>query len=323
MTMTGTDPLDAIAASAIAHMNSDHADAVLAYARGIAGLAWAETATVERIDAYGLDLHVQGAGQARVTRIAFDAPLTDPAQLRPALVALARISVSEPAYIFSPPAQRDTQTADLLHHAIATRRSFGLKDMSPEPIDLALVAQMLEAANWAPSHGKTEPWRFVVYSGAARQIVGDAFGAAFRLLNQGEASSAAGEQAQRERVWQAPVWIALGMRPNPKMPEWEEQIAFGSAVQNAQLLASALGLASKWTSGGCATHAHVAEVVGFAPETRLFGFLYVGRPSVPWPEGRRRPLAEKVRWVGDAQADQPSPHSLRLPPLGAPGPPGR
>ena len=26
------------------------------------------------------------------------------------------------------------------------------------------LEQMLEAANWAPTHGKTEPWRFVVLS---------------------------------------------------------------------------------------------------------------------------------------------------------------
>jgi nitroreductase len=184
-----------------------------------------------------------------------------------------------------------------LFRAIATRRSFGLKEIAPEPIDITLVARMLETANWAPSHGKTEPWRFVVYSGDARRAVGDAFATAFRLLNGGDAANEAGERAQRERVWQVPVWIALGMRPDPKMPAWEELIAFGSAVQNAQLMASALGLACKWTSGAAATHAHVAEVVGFAPDTQLYGFLYVGNPAVSWPEGCRRPLAEKVRWV--------------------------
>lgn len=188
-------------------------------------------------------------------------------------------------------------SAEQLLQAIATRRSFGLKEISPEPIDLDLVARMLDAANWAPSHGKTEPWRFVVYSGDARRLVGDAFGTAFRQLSGGGAVNEAGERAQRERVWQAPVWIALGMRPDPKMPEWEELIAFGSAVQNAQLMAGALGLASKWTSGAAATHPHVAETVGFAPDTKLFGFLYVGRPAVPWPAGQRQPIAEKVRWV--------------------------
>lgn len=192
----------------------------------------------------------------------------------------------------------DRNPARLLD-AIRTRRSFSLKEVSPEPIDLGLIAQLLEAANWAPSHGKTEPWRFVVYSGDARAALGEAFAEAYRRLNPGDSYKPAAEQSQRERVWQAPVWIALGMQPSPKMPEWEELIAFGSAVHNAQLLASALGLASKWTSGVCATHPHVAEVVGFAPDTQLFGFLYVGRPAIAWPEGKRRPLSEKVRWVGE------------------------
>jgi nitroreductase len=171
--------------------------------------------------------------------------------------------------------------------AIRTRRSFGLKDVSPEPIDLALIEKMLESANWAPSHGKTEPWRFVVYSGDGRKVVSEAFGAAYRDLNQGERYKAAGEQAQSDRAWQAPVWIALGMLPDPKMPEWEELIAFGSAVQNAQLMAS----------GEVAIHPLVAEAVGYAPDIRLFGFLYVGRPAIDWPTGQRRPLAEKIRWV--------------------------
>ena len=30
----------------------------------------------------------------------------------------------------------------------------------------AVVDKCLEAANWAPTHGKTEPWRFVVFQGA-------------------------------------------------------------------------------------------------------------------------------------------------------------
>jgi len=294
-----TDPIAPIAAGAITHMNTDHTDALLAYARSLAGLAWAETATAERIDAAGIMLRVAGADREQVAHVPFDPPLTDPEQLRPALVALAERARAVLA-ASSAPAASNAPDAEQVFRAIATRRSFGLKEVAPEPIDLGLVQRLLEAANWAPSHGKTEPWRFVVYSGAARQSIGDAFGAAFRQLNQGESYNEAGERAQRERVWQAPVWIALGMQPDPKMPEWEELVAFGSAVQNMHLMAGALGLAAKWTSGACATHSHVAAVVGFAPETQLLGFLYVGRPAVAWPEGKRRPLAEKVRWVSEA-----------------------
>jgi nitroreductase len=303
MTSTNTDLLAPIAAGAIEHMNSDHADAVLAYARGLAGLAWAEAATLVALDAAGMDLRARGQGQTATARIRFDSPLRSAEELRPTLVALAQqaqIGVAEPAIIDAPAPARDAQTAARLLNAIATRRSFSLKAIAPEPVDLDLVARMLEAANWAPSHGKTEPWRFVVYSDEARRIVGDAFGTAFRLLNPDQPADSAGEQAQRERVWQAPVWIALGMQSDPKMPEWEELIAFGSAVQNLHLMAGALGLAGKWTSGACALHPHVAEVVGFAPHTQLRGFFYVGHPAVAWPEGRRRSLAEKVRWVSAA-----------------------
>lgn len=300
---SANDPLAPLAAGAIAHMNADHADALLAYARGLAGLDWAEAATLVALEATGMQLDVQGEGRQTLARIPFDPPLGGPEELRPALVALAeraRVSGTAPAFTHSPAPRRDAESAERLFNAIATRRSFGLKELAPDPISLELVAQMLEAANWAPSHGKTEPWRFVVYSGAARRVVGDAFGSAYRLLNPEEPAGGAGERSQRERVWQAPVWIALGMEPSPRMPEWEELVACGSAVHNAQLMASALGLASKWTSGGCATHAHVAEVVGFAPATRLLGFLYVGLPAGEWPTGKRRPLVTKVRWVSEA-----------------------
>ena len=32
------------------------------------------------------------------------------------------------------------------------------------PMLRSVLEQMLEAANWAPTHGRTEPWRFVVLS---------------------------------------------------------------------------------------------------------------------------------------------------------------
>jgi nitroreductase len=186
-----------------------------------------------------------------------------------------------------------------IQQAIANRRSFALGDLSDQPVERAHITQILEAANWAPSHGKTEPWRFVVYTGAARQQLGAAFGSAFRLLNPQHAPGSEGEQAQIKRAWQAPVWIALGMHPSGKMPEWEDLVAFGCAVHTMHLMASALGLAAKWTSGAVVMHPHVAEVVGFAPATKLYGFLYVGHPAVPWPTGVRQPIETKVRWADE------------------------
>lgn len=187
--------------------------------------------------------------------------------------------------------------------AIRHRRSYSLKYLSGDPIPLDDIQLMLEAANWAPSHGQTEPWRFTIFANEGRQQLSDAFGEAYRLHTPEGHYRPELEQAQRDRVWQAPVWISIGMQPGlnehgeRRMPEWEEIISVGIAVHNAQLVASSLGLGSKWSSSPISTHQHVAHLVGLEPPARLLGFLYVGKPIIELPAGTRRPLAGKVRWV--------------------------
>lgn len=192
-----------------------------------------------------------------------------------------------------------TSNPEAVLEAIRSRRSFKLSDLSPDPIDPGPIERMLEAANWAPSHGKTEPWRFVVFSGDARKVVGEALGEAYRDATPEDQFTEIGLEATRDKVWKAPVWIALGMQPDPSRPEWEELIAFGCAVMNMQLMACAEGLGCKWTSGKTAVHPATAVAVGFDRGVELKGFLYVGRPAIEWPEGERRPVGEKVRWEGD------------------------
>lgn len=186
---------------------------------------------------------------------------------------------------------------DTLLDFLRQRRSLGLKEMAPEPIEPAHIELMLEAANWAPSHGQTEPWRFTVFTGEGRRKLADAFGEAYRQLTPPDKFDQRGYQAQWERPWQASAWVSLGMVTDGKMPEWEEMSAVAIAAHHIQLMACSLGLACKWTSGAVAIHPHVAEMLGLAPPARLLGFLYVGKPLVTPPAGVRRPLVEKVNWV--------------------------
>lgn len=52
------------------------------------------------------------------------------------------------------------ESVESVYNAILHRRSMGLSRLKPDAVERALIEQMLEAANWAPSHGDTEPWRF-------------------------------------------------------------------------------------------------------------------------------------------------------------------
>ena len=55
---------------------------------------------------------------------------------------------------------------ELVNEVIESRRSVFQQDYSGEQVDDAIVIQMLKNANWAPTHKLTEPWRFVVFTGA-------------------------------------------------------------------------------------------------------------------------------------------------------------
>jgi hypothetical protein len=74
---------------------------------------------------------------------------------------------------FAPPSanvtRREEEEGLLLPSAEATlaliksRRSFfPEKFVAGEDVPKAVINNILEAANWAPTHGNTEPWRFVV-----------------------------------------------------------------------------------------------------------------------------------------------------------------
>ena len=39
-----------------------------------------------------------------------------------------------------------------------------------DPVDDAIIEEMLENANWAPTHKLTEPWSFTVFSGEGSRL---------------------------------------------------------------------------------------------------------------------------------------------------------
>ncbi|WP_437641977.1 HugZ family protein [Sorangium sp. So ce854] len=84
------DPLAPDAARILEHMNTDHADAVLAYAKVLAGIKDATGATMTSVDRYGFELDVITPAGPKAARLPFDAPVTTTDEVRKAMVALVR-----------------------------------------------------------------------------------------------------------------------------------------------------------------------------------------------------------------------------------------
>lgn len=84
------DPVAHHAAPAIAHLNADHADALLVIAQRLGGYPDATAARCSGLDRRGLDLALDTPRGRAPTRVAFRDELSDGSQLRAATVELTR-----------------------------------------------------------------------------------------------------------------------------------------------------------------------------------------------------------------------------------------
>jgi len=84
------DPVAAAAPYAVAHLNEDHADALLDMARVLAGYTDATSARCTGADRYGLDLVIHTPRGRAERRVGFAEPITARNGLRSATVELAR-----------------------------------------------------------------------------------------------------------------------------------------------------------------------------------------------------------------------------------------
>jgi nitroreductase len=187
------------------------------------------------------------------------------------------------------------ETRDLLE-LIRFRRSINQAFLRPDAVANYIIEEMLEAAMYAPSHGRTDPWRFTVFTGEARRALGETFATSYKLGTPADKYKAENETAQRERVWLAPVWISVGMQPSGKFPEWEEVAAVSCAVQNMNLVAASYGLGCYWTSGMVTLHENTVKFVGLTLPAKTLGFLYIGYPKDEYPASTQKDWREKVTW---------------------------
>ena len=76
------------AAAAIAHMNEDHADAMVLYCKAFSRATNVTAATMTGLDRYGFEMSAKTPEGPRPVRVAFPKPVTTPAEVRAALIAM-------------------------------------------------------------------------------------------------------------------------------------------------------------------------------------------------------------------------------------------
>lgn len=191
-----------------------------------------------------------------------------------------------------------TEQFNTIASIIRSRRTIKPGTMNGKKIAKADLESLIALADWAPTHGLTEPWRFIVYEQPAGFCKKHA-----ELYEQNTAPEnykpAVQENLTRMGDKASHIVIAYMKRgSNPNIPQFEEIAATACAIENLLLGAAAAGIAAYWGTGGQTLKPAMKAYLGLGDEDQVMGLFYLGYTDEQ-PEGKRKtPLEEKVQWVG-------------------------
>lgn len=189
-----------------------------------------------------------------------------------------------------------------LNTLIRNRRSVKSVFFNGQPVDDAIILQMLENARWAPTHGLTEPWRFIIYSGDARKNLSAQLEELYKNITPSDHFN----EKKLQKLIEMPlrtshvIYICLKRQIDGKISEIEEICAVACAVQNMLLTAEAYGIGCYWSTGSLSTRDDMKEILGLEKEDRCLGFLVTGHYDQKPAATHRTEIEAKTDWYRES-----------------------
>ena len=185
---------------------------------------------------------------------------------------------------------------EVLTSVIKRRRSVFPQSYTDQVISDEVISQILETANYAPTHKLTEPWRFTVIRGEARHKLGLELGRIYKQNVPEEKFLQKKFDSFGEKTAQAACILAINIQFNPdKLPAWEEIAATACAVQNIALTAEALNIGAYWSSPPLIDD--LGQFLSLKENEKCYGLFYMGYHNEEVAPLRRTPMAEKITWL--------------------------
>ncbi|MCP4437936.1 MAG: nitroreductase [Aureispira sp.] len=187
-----------------------------------------------------------------------------------------------------------------IKEAIQNRRSIFPQTYTDQKIPKEIIEDIVAQTNYAPTHRKTEPWRFKIISNQKRVELGTLLAKWYKDNTPSEKFSERKYNKTAQKPAKCSHVIAICMQRDPKesVPEWEEVAAVAMAVQNMWLMAHSHGVGAYWSSPKSIHSKACQDFLGLKEGESCLGFFYMGYHNVPTIEAQRKPIADKIDWLG-------------------------
>jgi nitroreductase len=161
--------------------------------------------------------------------------------------------------------------------AIRSRRTH--KQFGREPVDEALVRDLVDLARFAPNHKLTQPWRFRLLGPETRRRLDEEVG-----------------EKEAMKLGRAPTLVlATTLLSGDAHTDEEDLHATACAIYAVLLGATSRGLASYWRTPAALGEAAVRNLLELAPNEQVVGLIHLGPAISDPPAKERAPLDYVLR----------------------------
>ncbi|MBP8071723.1 MAG: nitroreductase [Acinetobacter sp.] len=162
---------------------------------------------------------------------------------------------------------------DAVHQNIHQRQSIGhLVEPAPNTEQLERAFQ---AALAAPDHHRLKPTHFIVVASEQREAFGEILVEAMRDLDDIDEQQV---ERVRHHPMRAPLLVLAVTRfqDHAKVPDFEQTLSTGAAVQNFLLSLQAQGFSTMWRSGAVVESNWFKQKLGLQTDDLISGIIYIG-----------------------------------------------
>ncbi len=186
-----------------------------------------------------------------------------------------------------------------INELIRERRTIYPEQFSDRKVHREQIEVILNNAQWAPTHGNTQPWRFKVFFGdEVKQNLSQFLGKTYLELTPAEAQNdmKLAKLMRRPTISSVVIAVCMERQLEEKILELEEIEAVACAIQNMHLTCTAYGLGGFWSTPKLIYSSQMNTFLGLNEKDKCLGLFYIGYPAIEWPKAHRRPLDYTTEW---------------------------
>lgn len=185
-----------------------------------------------------------------------------------------------------------------INEIIKERRSIYPKEFNGQIIDDSIIENLLENAQWAPSHGAIYPWRFKVFTRETMFTLTDKMAELYEKYTPADKFRSEKPERLRMNAEQCSHIIAICFSPSGKYPETEELCAVACSVQNIWLsLSQYEDVGGYWSTGGGTFTKEMDIFLNLEDTERCIGFFLLGKINSKRTKGHRPLIENNTEWI--------------------------